>query len=176
MELLVVIIAPFLQRWPPRTVDIVGPKIDEERLLRSSGLVDERDRGVDIAGGNFGAKHPGDRPAEALGIAPDLPGFFVAGLLSEGQKFRPHAFEVGEGLVEAIGRDRRCIIDIALSTEMPLTEVAGRVAMIVQDAGERRGFRIEPVGDSALGIVLPVVQVGVDLPSLRILPGGEGAA
>ena len=76
-----------------------------------------------------------------------------------------------ERLVEAVLSDQRRIADVALAAHVPLAEVAGCVAGVVQNAGKHRRLRIEPLGHAASFILFAVVQERRDLPASRILAG-----
>ena len=45
--------APFVERWPLRTVNIVWPKVDEERIFLLLRLVDKFEGGIDKSGGDL---------------------------------------------------------------------------------------------------------------------------
>ena len=154
---------------------IVGPEVDIKRLPGGNGALHEGHRGIDKTATDLRALHPDDRSAEALGIGPDAARFPVARLEGERQQLGTHALKIRQAFVEAVGRDRRRVVDIALAAEMPLAEVAGGVAARLQQARQGRRLRIEPLGDPAALVVGAVVQVGGDAPALRVLAGGEGA-
>ena len=48
--------------------------------------------------------------------------------------------------VKAIFGDERRLADIPLAAHVPLAEVAGGVAGLLERAGQGRGFRIQPMG------------------------------
>ncbi len=167
-------IAPGVDGWPEGAMDVIGPNVDVEGLVFGGGLVDEADGGVDEARGDFGAEHPSDGLAEALGVGPDASGFGLSGFQRERQEFGTHALEVGEGFIEAIGGDGGCVIDVALSAHVPFAEVAGGVACLVEESWQSGGVGVEPVGDPAVVVVFAVSEVGSDIPAGRVLSGGEG--
>ena len=98
----------------------------------------------------------------------------------EGIEQRQHAgaepLEIGQRGVEPVGGDRRRVADVALAAEVPLAEVAGRVAGALQRARQRRRRGIEPLGDPARLVQPPVAQVGADAPALRVLAGEDRRA
>ncbi len=167
---------PFLERREVGAVDVVGPKVDVERLLLGRGLVDELQGRVSEAGGDVGAVHPGDRAPKAFGIDPDLLRLLVAGLEREREELRSHPFKIGQRDVITVGRDRGGIVDVALAAEVPFTKMPRRVADVLQRAGERRRLRIQPLGVAATGVLGAVIEEGVDAPALRVLARHERAA
>ena len=52
---------------------------------------------------------------------------------------------------------------------MPLAEVGGGIAGLLENPGGRRRLRIEPVGHVPGAIGLPRGQIGIDLPAGRVL-------
>ena len=59
---------------------------------------------------------------------------------------------------------------------MPLADVSGVVAGIVQDARQAWRFRVEPVRHAALLVELPAIEVGRDAPARGILARDQRAA
>ena len=52
----------------------------------------------------------------------------------------------------------------------------GGVTGLLQGAGQHWSRRIEPLSYAAFPVALPVVEVGGDFPTLRILSGGNGGS
>lgn len=84
-------------------MNIVGPKIDVKRLLGRNGLIDESDRILDKATGNFRSLHPRHRRTQSFCIFPNAFGFRPLRLHGKGQKLGPHPFEVCKATVEPVG-------------------------------------------------------------------------
>ena len=156
----------------------IGWSPPEDGSLIGLGLVDEVESFVDETGGDFGALHPLETLAEALGIAPDFTDNGVApfgtGLEGEGEELGADTFEVGQTLMETVIGDFGCFSDIALASHVPFAEVARLIADLLELAGEGRGLGVEPLGHAALFIIATVVEVGGDAPAMRVLSGGEG--
>ncbi len=83
---------------------------------------------------------------------------------------RSQAFEIRNRLVEAIFRNQRSLVNVALTAHVPFAEVTRRVASLLENACQHRRFGVEPIRDSSLRIVFPIVQVGGDPPTLGVLP------
>ncbi len=170
--------SPFVKRWPEGAVDVIGPEVDVKRLLIGLSLIDELERFVDEASGDFGALHPLKTLTEALGIGPDFTNNGVApfgiGLEGEGEKLGADTFEVGQTLMETVIGDFGCVSDIALASHMPFAEVARLIAGLLELAGEGRGLGVEPLSHAALFVIASVIEVGGDTPAMRVLSGGEG--
>ena len=157
-------------------MNIIRPEVDVEGLLRGPGLPDEGDRLIDKPAGDLRPEHPPVAGAEALGVSPDPAGLLLSRLEHQRQQLRPHPLEIGQGCVEAIGRDRRRVSDVSLPAHMPLAEMPGGVAGLLKGARQHRRLRIKPLGHAALVVVVPVAQKGGDLPALGILAGRDRRA
>ena len=166
---------PFLERREVGAVDVVGPEIDVEWLFLGRGLVDELQGRVSVAGRDLGAVHPGDRAPKAFGVGPDLLRLRVAGLEREREELRSHPFKIGQRDVITVGRDRGGIVDVALAAEVPFAKMSGRVADVLQRAGERRRLQIQPLGVTVTVVIGAVTEEGVDAPALRVLACHESA-
>ena len=88
-------IAELVHGRPERAMDVIRPQIDIKWFLILHGPIDEGQRAVEIAAGDFRTLHPGNRPAEIHGLGPDLAGLGVAGLEGQRKQFGAHALEVG---------------------------------------------------------------------------------
>ena len=168
--------APFVHRRPEGTVDVVRPEIDVEGFVFGGRLVHERQRGVQVAGGDFGTQHPSRWSTQPFGIGPDPARFLVAWPEREREEFRPHAFKVRQRLVKSVGGDRRGIVHVSLATQVPLAEMAGGIAVLLENARQGVRMGVEPVRHAAPCVVGSIVQVGSDSPTLRELTRGERAA
>src|SRR3546814_3474484 len=65
---------------------------------------------------------------------------------------RAEPFEGRETLVETISRRPRRIADVAPTAEMPFADMRGLVAILLEQTGDRRQLRIEPVGLADFGV------------------------
>lgn len=167
-------VGPLVDWRPERTVDVVGPEVDVERLLLAVlGLVDERDRRVDESAGDLGTRRPDDRPAQPFGVGPDLGRFAGQGEASAAAASVPSlrnssATHRTRRRRSAARRRRRAARPDATCQKMP-----GGVAAVTKHAGERRRTWIQPLRHASPLIVGAIVQIRSDPPSLRILAGGQ---
>src|SRR5206468_2639887 len=92
-------------------------------------------------------------------------------LVHEGEDAVAEGFELGEGLVVAVGGDEGGFADVAAAAEVPFSEVAGGVAGVVEGAGEGGGGGVEPLGHAAFFVGVAVVDEGGDAPALGPLAG-----
>jgi len=86
------------------------------------------------------------------------------------------AFEGGVGVVEAVGLRERGVADVAAAAHVPFAEVAGRVAGMLEGAGDAGGVGVEPVAHAEIGVGLARGEEGVDEVAGGILAGGDGDA
>src|SRR5688500_5191630 len=95
---------------------------------------------------------------------------------AERQQSGAETFEVRQRFIETILLDERSFTDIPLSTHVPLAEMPSRISVLLQQAGERGRFRIQPLSHPPLLVGCSVIQERSDLPSLRILPRRQRGA
>ena len=170
--------APFIERWPERSVDVIGPEVEVEGVFHRLGVVDELEGFIDKAGGDFESLHPLEAVAETFGIFPD-PSFDGGSALGvrfkgEREKLASHALKICQTLMKAVLGDCRSVIDITLSAHVPFSEVTRGVSGLLELAGEGGGLWVEPLGHAAFFVILAVVEVRGDAVAVRVLAGGEG--
>ena len=59
---------------------------------------------------------------------------------------------------------------------MPFAEVAGGVAVLVEQPGQRGGLRVQPLGHAAALVGRAIFEERGEPPALGVLAGGETAA
>ncbi len=126
-------------------MDVVEPQVHEPGFLRT--LRDKIDRHLGVKPGEVGLDLPETWPfAEFVRLLGEKT-LFVGH-----EHARTEPFEGRETLVEAIGGRPRRIADIPSAAEMPLADMRGLVAVLLEQPRDRRQFRIEPVGLPDFGV------------------------
>ena len=153
---------------------VVRPEVDVERPAGGRGAADEVGGRVLVDGRDLRPVDVHDRPPpEPVAAERVRRGRRAVERVAEAEDARAEPLEVRQRLLEAVLGDQRGLADVALAAHVPLAEVAGRVAGLVQEAGQHRGGGIEPLRNAAVVVRPAVVQERRDAVPLRVLPRAD---